>query len=118
MLKASTEAREALTPGSLWFIGEDMMQDAAWTDPGRWHQHDLPYLVSAAYAVGSSGIVKKGTPAIYVGDTRVEEHDGTTRAGTVRYLRAVFLVGQKRYIVSNLDALVPAGAKPGSDVVG
>jgi hypothetical protein len=118
-LKVTPERRAAMVPGSLWVMNQEMMQDAAWTDGRRWTQHELPYLISASMAVGlAAGILKKGTPAVYMGDVRVEEHDGATRMGTVRLLRAVLLVGSSRYIVSDMNVFDPACAKAEAEEVG
>lgn len=106
-----------MRPGTLWVLKGDMVKDEWARDEKKYKQHDLPYIVPVIFRMTGLDVMDKGTPAIYMGETRVEERDDTARGGTVRLLRGVFLIGGVRYMTFNMNEFEPASVKSIDSVV-
>lgn len=103
------EVREAwtsnLVPGSLWIACCDLAENGAFDHP-FYARHEVPY-VTAAFSPRSA-VVTNGSLAVYLGTTRVEEAS-PGRSNIVRsVLRHTFLIGHRRWLVSDLNLLRPA----------
>lgn len=92
--------RELALPGTLWVANKNLQVETTFADRARWIQPEAPYLIPGDWRIPTVPI---GTPVLYMGDVRVEE--------TVRFMRALVLVGTKRYIVADMRAFSPVGAK-------
>lgn len=68
-------------------------------------QHELPYLAMAYYAGDDPGIIPIGTPAVYLGLTRVDEESRTGHRLSIP--RHTFLIGSQRWLVADLNLLTP-----------
>lgn len=94
----------ACKPGMLWrTLSQTWRRDVY--DPSYYAQHELPYLTRAFYDVADPGIIPIGTPAVYLGLTRVEEESRTGQRLSIP--RHTFLIGSQRWLVADLNLLAP-----------
>ena len=101
LLPENATRREALVPGSLWTLEQDAttLQFDSRTEPPP-----LPYL-TASWRYNAHLTAPRGTMAVYMGTTRVEE---LGRGGSpVRVLRHTFLIGGSKYMTINLNLFIP-----------
>lgn len=93
---------DALLPGCLWQVGVGM--GPLTTCSPEWYlQHEIPYLTLPNW--GAPPAVPAGAPAVYMGLTRVEEI--TSRGTLMTFLRHVFLIDGRRWMVFDLNLLRP-----------
>lgn len=95
---------EALVPGTLWFTQQGLRIQSV---PHGVQPHVYPY--SGSLSNWGDKRIPMGSPAIYVGQTRVEEMDSQAR--TISVQRHTFLIGDKMVMTRDLHIwFVPARA--------
>lgn len=73
----------------------------------RWQPSPVPYVVESLYSAPRpylTGYLTKGSLAVFVGHTRVEEMDGTQVRSL---LKATFFIGSGKYLATNLNHFEP-----------
>lgn len=94
----------ACKPGMLWRTLSQTWRMNTY-DPSYYMQHEIPYLTQAFYAGTNHGIIPIGTPAVYLGLTRVDEESRTGQRLSIP--RHTFLIGTQRWLVADLNLLAP-----------
>lgn len=91
-------------PGQLFKLAVPM--EMVPPDP-RWQPPPVPYIMESWYVqppAGAACYIPKGSLAIFVGHTRVEEMEGTNVRSL---LRATFFVSSGKYLATNLNHFEP-----------
>ena len=96
---------ESFKVGVLFACTRNLRKDPLW--PVGYKNHELPYISAVSYPHEVIVVTANSTLMIYMGQIRVEE--SMTKTGvTTSFPRHVFLVGNMRYMVKDLNILYRA----------